>query len=43
MSVYSSTEGARFPTYNRSGLPVADEDEAVALEVRRVRESDCII
>jgi hypothetical protein len=41
--VYSSTEGDKLPTYNRSGLPAAEEDEALALDVRRVRESDCMV
>jgi hypothetical protein len=31
------------PTYNRSGFPAVEEDEALALEVRRVRESDCMV
>lgn len=41
--MYSSTEGDKLPTYNRSGFPAAEEDEAVALDVRRVRESDCMV
>jgi hypothetical protein len=45
MRAYSSTEGDKLPTYNLSGLPLDDEDEEedVALLVRRVRESDCMM